>query len=72
MRCCMTRMSSRSVGCPLIFGAASGKAAIMSALDVDLCVVDMVDHRRCWIAGSDVVSMARGGGGGRPCFLNYS
>jgi hypothetical protein len=44
----------------------------MSALDVDLCVVDMVDHRRCWIAGSDVVSMARGGGGGRPCFLNYS
>ena len=63
-------MSSRSVGCPLILGAASGKAASMSAFDVDLCVVDMVDHCRRCEAGSDMASMLPRGGGDRPCCLD--
>lgn len=51
----MTRMSSRSVGCPLILGAASGKAAIMSAFDVDrIACDDMVDRCRGCETGSDV------------------
>ena len=67
----MTRMSSRSIGCPLILGAALGKAASMSAFDVDLCVVDMVDHCCRCVAGSDIASMARCGGD-QPCCIDYS
>ena len=66
----MTLMSSRSVGCLLIMGAASGKVASMSAFDVDLCVVEMVDHCPRCVASSDIALMA-GCGGGQPYCLDY-
>ena len=51
----MTWMRSRSVGRRLILGAASGKAANMSAFDIDLMAwLDMVDRCRCCDVGSDV------------------